>query len=1180
MLVEGLEERTLLTTLYIPQNGAETASNGGGPLLGNVAPGMPLYTIYWGSYWSTAAGQSLQADIQGSLNPIFAESNFLSGLNQYGVTQPAYQPSVGVYEVNNGSDPPSNFTSSQIQGVISDAISNQGLPDSNASSNKGLYVIFTPPGTSSGLTGGGGYHSFYTGNSHVRDFAWIGDPNSSGLYDYTSNLSHEVEEAMTDPHGDAWQILPRSSSAWNEICDNEAPNYTEYLNGYEVESHWSQSNGDYAIDDGNSQTIYLTGGNMYVDGDQLGTGYNDTVTLDLNAQGGVQVTLNGQTFSYPYGQVNHIDVYTGGGSNTVNVRNTSSATGVTIDSGGPDNVEIGNPSDGVQGISGSVDVENTANYTNLTIDDTANSSSYRNVVATDISVFGLAPAQITFDPNILNSLTIAAGSAGNYFQVDDTPSNSIGVATTIGNYSGGGSDTIYVIDTTGPLYLDGGAGFNTVYVGLSGWTGGINGSVDAFNSSSSGYTSLYVDDHSDTISQDADLYDGELTGFGNPAPISWTASSSPGGGVTSLTIYGGPDDTYNVVNTSNFYGETNLYTGSGTDDVYVDHTTGRLYVQGGGTTTLTGPNTTNTWNITGTNAGNIGGVVSFSSVQNLVGGTGSDTFKFSNGEGVTGTIAGGGGIDALSYAAYTTGVSVNLSTGTATGTGGVSGIANVTGSPANDTITGNSSANIINGDGGNDVLNGGGGGDDSIIVPPNQGAGTTVTGGPDTVSLAGPNVASTWILTGADSGTLNGIAFTQIARVFGGTANDTFKFLPGGHLGLTISGGGGTNTLDYSGDGSAPVAINLAAGTAPDIFGFNVATIESVVGGSGVNTLIGPNAASTWTISGANSGKVGTLRFSAIENLTGGSSTDTFKFTSAGSVSGTVNGGAGTNTLDYSGDGGAAATVNLATATATGTGGFANIGKFVGSSSSADTLIGPNSSTSTIWKITGTNAGTVGSFAFSAVENLTGGTGVDEFVFLAGKTVSGEIDGGSADNWLDYTAYTTAVTVNLATGTATGVDRGAAGGITDIRNVRGGSGGNALTGDAQGNILIGGKGADTIEGGSGRSILIGDKGNDMVTGGSADDIVIGGYTSYDTSGDANDLALEAILGEWQSSDSYTTRIAQIRAGVGTMLAKFVWGTTVHDDGGTNTLTGGAGMDWFFQGAHDTITDQQSGEQIN
>ena len=68
---------------------------------------------------------------------------------------------------------------------------------------------------------------------------------------------------------------------------------------------------------------------------------------------------------------------------------------------------------------------------------------------------------------------------------------------------------------------------------------------------------------------------------------------------------------------------------------------------GAGTNTLVGPNSANTWDITGMNAGTLNGApllstVRFSSIRSLTGGTGADTFKLENGQGVTGNIDGGG----------------------------------------------------------------------------------------------------------------------------------------------------------------------------------------------------------------------------------------------------------------------------------------------------------------------------------------------------------------------------------------------------------------------------------------------------------------------------------------------------------------------------------------------------------
>jgi hypothetical protein len=230
--------------------------------------------------------------------------------------------------------------------------------------------------------------------------------------------------------------------------------------------------------------------------------------------------------------------------------------------------------------------------------------------------------------------------------------------------------------------------------------------------------------------------------------------------------------------------------------------------------------------------------------------------------------------------------------------------------------------------------------------------------------------------------------------------------------------------------------------------------------------------------------------------------------------------------------------------------------------------------------------------------NLTGGTGVDTFKISTGGSISGTINGGGAPanqgDWLDYSSFSGPVTVNLATGAATNVNGGAAGGVTGIQDVHGGNGGNTLTGNSQGNILIGGTGTNTILGGSGRSLLIADRGASNITGGSGGsanggDILIAGYTSYDTVSAANQAALMSILAEWQSSDSYATRFSDIDTGTGGGLNgsnRLNYGTTVFDNAKVNTLTAQPGtgvLDWFFGNfatGHTTINNFETGEHKN
>ncbi len=69
--VEGLEDRALLTIFFTPQGDTHGVVDGGGQKLGQVDWGMPLYTIFWGSYWGTSAGQTQQTALENSLNSIF-----------------------------------------------------------------------------------------------------------------------------------------------------------------------------------------------------------------------------------------------------------------------------------------------------------------------------------------------------------------------------------------------------------------------------------------------------------------------------------------------------------------------------------------------------------------------------------------------------------------------------------------------------------------------------------------------------------------------------------------------------------------------------------------------------------------------------------------------------------------------------------------------------------------------------------------------------------------------------------------------------------------------------------------------------------------------------------------------------------------------------------------------------
>ena len=122
------------------------------------------------------------------------------------------------------------------------------------------------------------------------------------------------------------------------------------------------------------------------------------------------------------------------------------------------------------------------------------------------------------------------------------------------------------------------------------------------------------------------------------------------------------------------------------------------------------------------------------------------------------------------------------------------------------------------------------------------------------------------------------LGFKHVGTLIGGIGADTFHFKAGGRLEGAIDGGG-----------------------------------------LGTNTLVGPDAATTWTINGPNPDNLATggmdlvgtaYGFSNIQNLTGGSDSDTFLLHPGASLPAKIDGGAGIlaplagifDTLDWSTD--------------------------------------------------------------------------------------------------------------------------------------------------------------------------------------------------------------------------------------------------------------------------------------
>ncbi|MCF8479306.1 MAG: FecR domain-containing protein [Rhodospirillum sp.] len=149
-----------------------------------------------------------------------------------------------------------------------------------------------------------------------------------------------------------------------------------------------------------------------------------------------------------------------------------------------------------------------------------------------------------------------------------------------------------------------------------------------------------------------------------------------------------------------------------------------------------------------------------------------------------------------------------------------------------------------------------------------------------------------------------------------------------------------------------------------------------------------------------------------------------------------------------------------------------------------------------------TNAGNDIVFGGAGDDIIIGGSGQGNDTYYGG---SSETVDDSADDWVKYPSATQAITVNLTTGRASGVNID-----TDVlyglEHVLGGDGSDSITGNAANNILQGGAGGDdtldgaggtdTLEGGSGNDSLVYSTGNDRYRGGDGTDTILvrGGTT--------------------------------------------------------------------------------------
>ena len=322
---------------------------------------------------------------------------------------------------------------------------------------------------------------------------------------------------------------------------------------------------------------------------------------------------------------------------------------------------------------------------------------------------------------------------------------------------------------------------------------------------------------------------------------------TPNGGNTSLgvTVGGNPVGTIPGGGTLEFAGSGGTVTingESGSTDVFTIKDTSVQFnaadglggttinfINGAATTRIVyGLGTTNTFNIQGAGASGPSG--------SLVGDSGTNAFVFSATGKVRGNIQGGGS-STLNYSAYSSGVTVNLGTGTATGvTGTVSGITAVIGSNFNDTLNAGSVPNVaLTGGLGTNTLSGTGAGD-SVVESISSSYTLTNT------KLTGTSASFTDNLSGITVATLTGSSATSNAFTVSGWTGTGSLSAPPGTGTVTASKSANytlTNTSLSSTDG---MSLGLSGITTANLTDTGSGHSFTVSGWSGTGSLTGTAA--------------------------------------------------------------------------------------------------------------------------------------------------------------------------------------------------------------------------------------------------------------------------------------------------------------------------------------------------
>lgn len=556
-------------------------------------------------------------------------------------------------------------------------------------------------------------------------------------------------------------------------------------------------------------------------------------------------------------------------------------------------------------------------------------------------------------------------------------------------YGGGGNDTLSG-GGAGINYLHGGAGTDTI--SYASYVNAVN--IDMTVTDVDGFYTVNFSDATYEYAQSIEIF--RDTAFND------------------TFIGDGTDTTFYLSS-----GTDHVDGGLGTDTVDYLYAAGAITLDMVNSNALDGGGSTDTFvNIDRFYASNNADTIYTSAGNDWVNGrNGNDLFYGSAGDD---TLDGGSGTDTIDYSNATGSMNINLNTATATGWGTdtISNFENVVGSNFDDVITVRNANGTVDGLTGSDTVNVSFASSSTVNMGTINGGGYfTLSAGSRTFTIR--NVDNLVGTSGTDDwrGDANNNTFD------GAGGNDYFRYSLGDD---TYIGGTGTNTLDYSGYGTAlTVDMSVLNGNGRiDVTFDSIAKVDEfaqiqifrgtdagdhITGDASANTIYGGLGDDT-IYGGAGNDVI--YDGAGADTIYGGANDDIINADTTSNDNDSYYGEGGTDTISYS-SGSAAVTYNINAGTVTGYG-VDNISGFeiYQGTSAGDSFYGSNSG-----------------------ETMMGLGGNDTFFSSNGND---SIDGGSGTDTVDYSGEAGAITLNIST-TSTVTKQSGTDTLTSIESIEGSS---------------------------------------------------------------------------------------------------------------------------------------------